>query len=423
MTNDGQCNPVNLPELAQATTPGNKIVSPKPTRVQLLDLAATLAAIFATRAAAHDANGTFPYENFDDLRAANYPALTVPEALGGWGASMLDAVMAQEVLAMGDGSTALAMTMHVQTIGVAATGEKWNQELFKTLCDAVITRGALINSCASEPELGSPSRGGKPTTTARREGDNWIINGRKSFASLSPVLDYFIIPAALEPKANANDVDMVGRFLVPRQPGLVVEDNWDSMGMRGTGSNDITLTDVSVSHRALISQSPASAPDPNRAVQNAWFALTVSAVYLGVAAAAQKVALQFAHERIPTALGKPIATLESIQRRIGESELALHSARSILYHTAEQWDTQPTARGDMGEAMIIAKLTATNAAITIVDHAMRVVGGASMTHRLPLERYYRDVRAGLYHPPADDGALPLLGRLALQRIAPLPPPK
>ncbi len=386
----------------------------KPTQQEIVALAADLAQRFAERAARHDSEGSFPYENFDDLRASGYPALTVPAELGGWGAGLRAAVEAQEILAAGDGSTALAMTMHVQTIGAAASGEKWERDLFAELCQSVVERGALVNSCATEPELGSPRHGGKPATTARRDGDGWLITGRKTFASMSPVLDYFIIPATLA------DTDTVARFLMPRQPGIVIEDTWDSMGMRSTGSNDLVLTDARVSDHDKISQSPVSAPDPNRAVQNAWFALTVSAVYLGVAAAAQKVALEFAHTRTPTALGKPIATLESIQRRIGESELALHSARSILYHTAETWDAQPAARAEMGEALIIAKLTATNAAIAVVDHAMRVVGGASMTHQLPLERYYRDVRAGLYHPPSDDSAIPLLGRLALQRIAPLP---
>src|SRR5439155_7798564 len=106
--------------------------------------------------------------------------------------------------------------------------------------------------------------------------------------------------------------------------------------------------------------------------------------------------------------------------RLGECELALQVARSVLYRAAEQWDMQPEARDTMGEALMIAKLTATNNAIKVVDDAMRVVGGASMTHALPLERYYRDVRAGLFHPPADDSALPLLGRIALQRVGPFP---
>ena len=384
----------------------------------ILPRAAELADRFAERAAQHDADGTFPYENFDELRAAGFPALTVPSEHGGWGAGLYDTVRVVETLAMGDGSTALAMTMHFQTVGAAATNQRinehWNGDLYAELCGEILTRGALINSCATEPELGSPSRGGKPKTIARRNSDGWIINGRKTFASMSPTLDYFIIPAAIE------DQEQIARFLVPKQPGVIVEDTWDSLGMRGTGSNDVVLADVHVPDRLMIAQNPVGAPDPNRAVQNAWFALTTSAAYLGVAAAAQRVAIKFAHERIPTALGKPIATLESIQRRIGESELDLQVARAVLYRAAEQWDANTDAREDMGDAIIVAKLTATNKAIDIVDAAMRVAGGTSMTHALPLERYYRDVRAGLYHPPADDSALPLLGRVALQRIAPLP---
>jgi alkylation response protein AidB-like acyl-CoA dehydrogenase len=158
----------------------------------------------------------------------------------------------------------------------------------------------------------------------------------------------------------------------------------------------------------------------------------VSAVYLGVAQAALAVAVDFAHTRQPTALGKPIATLESIQRRIGEAEFTLQGARAILYHTAQRYDreaatsnlgsqppqsadTREPLNVDFGEALLVAKLTATNGAIKVVDDAMRVVGGTSMTHQTPLERYYRDVRAGLFHPPFDDSALPLLGRAVLNR--------
>src|SRR5262249_13412076 len=160
------------------------------------------------------------------------------------------------------------------------------------------------------------------------------------------------------------------RFLVPRQPGINIEESWDAMGMRATGSHDLSLVDVRVTDRDIISQAPVGFPDPNRPVQNAWFALCVSAVYLGIGAAAQKVALQFAHERTPTALGRPIATLETIQRRLGESELALQVARSVLYRTAEQWDADPARQPDMAPAIMVAKVTATNAAIQIVDHAM-----------------------------------------------------
>jgi alkylation response protein AidB-like acyl-CoA dehydrogenase len=382
----------------------------RPTREQILQLASDLAQKFAARAAQHDAAGSFPHENYADLRASGYPLLTVPTAFGGWGASLYEAVLAQEQLAMGDGSTALAIGMHVQTVGAAAESRPWANEMFPRLCAEIVSRCALVNSCATEPELGSPSHGGAPKTTARLEGDEWIIHGHKTFASLAPELDYFIITAAF----TAEDgTPQAGRFLVARQAAVRIVPTWNSLGMRSTGSHDLYLEGARAPREALLSAAPISLADPSKPNVNAWFILIVSAVYLGVAAAAQQVALRYAHERTPTALGKPIATLESIQRRLGEGELALKTARAMLYHTAMRWDAEPEARSAMADSLIACKLTVTNAAIQVVNHAMRAVGGASMTPALPLERYYRDVQAGLFHPPSDENGLLMLGKLAL----------
>jgi alkylation response protein AidB-like acyl-CoA dehydrogenase len=379
------------------------------TRAEITAIVTELSHKIAERAAQYDAEGNFAAENFEDIKASGYPSLSVPAEFGGWGAGLRDSVMAQEILGMGDGSTALAIAMHVWTIGWAAQAEKWPPELFRRLCEEVVANGALVNTCATEPELGSPAHGGRPTTNAYHDGTAWVINGRKSFASMAPILDYFVIPAAIQ------GTDSVGRFLVPRGPGITVEPNWDVIGMRSTGSNDITLQDVHVPDLFLIDQFVPQAPDRDKAVQNAWFVLTISAVYLGIATAAHQFALKFAQQRIPTALGKPIASLESIQRRLGKAEYKLQLARSILYYTAEQWDSSPEKREEMGDAIVVAKLTVSNHAIDIVNAAMRVVGGTSLSRKLPLERYYREVFAGLFHPLSDDSALPLLGRVALQR--------
>ncbi|PJF35214.1 MAG: acyl-CoA dehydrogenase [Candidatus Thermofonsia Clade 1 bacterium] len=385
----------------------------RPTREQILQVAVDLAQKFAARAAQHDAAGTFPHENYADLRTSGYPLLSVPAEFGGWGATLYEAVLAQEQLAMGDGSTALAIGMHVQTIGAAAESRSWANGMFPRLCAEIVRRGALVNSCATEPELGSPSHGGAPKTMARLEGDCWIINGHKTFASLAPELDYFIVTAAF----TAEDGSLkAGRFLVERQAAIQIVPTWDALGMRGTGSYDLYLQGARAPREALLSSAPISLADPSKPNINAWFTLIISAVYLGVAAAAQQTALRYAHERVPTALGKPIALLESIQHRLGEGELALKTARAMLYHTAMRWDSEPEARTRMSDALIACKLAVTNAAIQVVNHAMRAVGGASMTHALPLERYYRDVQAGLFHPPSDDNGLLMLGKLALAQL-------
>jgi alkylation response protein AidB-like acyl-CoA dehydrogenase len=136
-----------------------------------------------------------------------------------------------------------------------------------------------------------------------------------------------------------------------------------------------------------------------------------------VAAAAVNVAGDYARRRIPTALGRPIATLESVQRHLGQAALLLHAARTQLYFTAEQWARYPARRNELTTWLAAAKVTVTNHAIAAVDHCLRAVGGAGLTRALPLERYYRDVRAGLSHPPSDDETAILWGCTVAQQSA------
>ncbi|MBW7886477.1 MAG: acyl-CoA/acyl-ACP dehydrogenase [Caldilineaceae bacterium] len=378
---------------------------------RFLAIAAELAERFAARAAEQDRAGAFPYDNFADIREAGLPALVVPASYGGWNAGLADTVMAMERLAMGDGSTALSLTMHMQTIGSALEEGGWPEQLLEQICRDAVERGALINSIATEPELGSPSRGGKPRTVAQpqRGADGqieaWLIDGYKSFASMFPVLDYLIVPATLQ-----DGSDDVGRFVVPNGAGFSVVQPWDAMGMRTTGSHTVRMQAVTVPAANLVARSRQS----RGGKANAWFMLTISAAYVGVAGAALEAAAAYACQRVPTALGRPIATLESIQRHLGQAELLLHQARLHLYRTAELWEQYPEQRTQLSPVVAAAKVTATNNAVAAVDHCMRVAGGASMTRALPLERYYRDVRGGLSHPIGDDEALVMFGRLATE---------
>lgn len=384
-------------------------------QARFIAIAQALAEKFAQRAAEHDREGTFPFENYADVRAVGLPALIVPEQYGGWGASLLETVMTMGALAVGDGSTALNVTMHMQTLGGAIEAQGWPAPLLEKVCRDAVDHGLLINSIATEPELGSPSRGGKPKTRAKpiyAAGEQpvaWVITGRKNFASMVPTLDYMIIPAVLD-----DGSEDVGRFLVPRSDAIEIIETWDAMGMRTTGSHDIILHDVRVPHDYIIGRGSTDNPhQKSKPTANPWFALGVSAVYVGVAVAALQAAARYAKERVPTALGKPIAELEGIQRRLGQAELLIHQAHTHLYAAADLWERYPAQRVELSPTIIAAKYTATNNAIDAVDHCMRVVGGSSMTKHLPLERYYRDVRGGLSHPMNDDQALILFGKVAL----------
>ncbi len=382
---------------------------------ELLAITDPLVAKLADRAAEHDRNNTFPMDNYADMRDVGYLTLTVPREYGGKGADLLGFVLCQERLAQGDGATALAVGMHLALIGRLAETSEWPTDRFEAICRDVVATGATINSAASEAETGSPSRGGKPGTTARRVENGWVINGRKTFTTMSPALYYFLVSCSLE---NAPDAPATGNLLVTSSnPGLEIVETWNTMGMRATGSHDIVLRDCAVAADALIRGRSPSDPASLQGGGRAWGPLLVSAVYTGVAAAARNFALKFARERVPSGLGKPIAELPSIQARIGEMEIRLAQSRRFLYSLAQDWSDLPDERDHLTTDISTCKYLATNNAIAIVDWAMRVVGGIALSRSYPLERYYRDVRAGLYNPPMDDVTMIQLAKAALEENA------
>jgi alkylation response protein AidB-like acyl-CoA dehydrogenase len=387
-------------------------------QARFVELSKALATKFSARAAEHDRNGSFPFENFDELRASGYPAWVVPTRYGGWGANLLEALLIAETLAQGDGSTALSAAMHLQTVGGAEEKRTFPEPLFAEICRAAVERGALANYISTEPEMGSPSHGGKPATTATpipatgSRPPGYLVNGRKNFASMSPTLDFMIASATLQ-DGSGQDSAQVANFVIEPGPGVEIVETWDALGMRSTGSHDVVFRDVFVPTSRLIPPTPPLAPGKPRV--NAWFTMVVSAVYVGVAAAALQSAVRFAQDRVPPSLGKPIAQLENVQRRLGEAELLLHQARIQLYYAADLWDRYPDQRSEVGELVLVAKYTSTNNAVAAVDQCMRVAGGVSMTKSLPLERYYRDVRGGVGHPMHDDQILTTLGKAAIAR--------
>ncbi len=380
---------------------------------KILGMASELATTFAKRANQSEWSSPFLADNYKDLRDSGYLTLTVPRDFGGWGANLLEVTLAQQQLSQGDGATGLVMSMHLSHIAKQGENVVGHNAFFERLCHAVVHDGAIINAAASEPATGSPSRGGKPTTTARRQDDgSWLISGRKTFTTGSPVLSLFIVTCSIEDTTNlpALGTDR-GSFLIPRTAsGLHVKDTWNSLGMRGSGSNDLLLENVRVEDDAYIdAQLPVN--PATQAHQAAW-SFPTTAVYLGIATAARNDALAFARKRKPNSLDKPIASVPHIQEKAAKMELALLQSRSVLYGIAEQFSAAPDSIP--ASQFAAAKYLVSNSAIEIVDIAMRLVGAASLSMTLPLQRYYRDVRAGLQHPPLDDAAIALIGKQALE---------
>jgi alkylation response protein AidB-like acyl-CoA dehydrogenase len=376
-------------------------------QAEIVDLADRLAAIAAENALVHDRDNSFPFDTYAALKESGYLALAVPQEFGGFGATPLELMLGQQRLAWGDGSVGLSSTMHhLQTAGVA-NNLQWPPELRERVLRDVVEHGALINSIASEPELGSPSRGGLYKTTATRDGDRWIIDGRKTFSTLSPGLTWGVVLLTV---IDGDAEPARGTFLVRMDsPGVRIEETWDTMAMRSTGRHDVIFDHVVVPDGNRLPQAPGL-PAGDLGPWN----LIGSAVYLGIATAARDFAVDFAKNRRPTAQGgRSIAELQTVQHRVAQMDLLLLEANSVLYGTAELAQLQPEERKSFGWRFAASKYVATNNAIAVTDQAMRVVGSVGLFRSSPLERYFRDVRAGLGNPPMDDVALTIIGKAAL----------
>ncbi|MEP6870538.1 MAG: acyl-CoA dehydrogenase family protein [Anaerolineaceae bacterium] len=374
-------------------------------------IAKQLAIGFAARAAEHDRNGSFPFENFRELRESGFFALTVPASHGGHEASLGTFLRVQEELAAGDGSTALAFMMHLKTFGQEREAHTYPAPWFDELCRGAVEDGWLNNTVATEEGLGSPAGGGLPETEAVEREGGWLLNGRKTFTTLSPLLHYFIVLTRLPDEADESP--RVGNLMVLRtDPGVSVVETWDSLGMRATGSHDLLLENVRLPQERLMARRALGAGDPRGGAGMAWFALGLCATSTGVARAARDYAVAYARERTPNS-NRTIKDYPGVRTRIARIDMLLQRSRALTYDAAASWESQATSGMRPIERVAVAKIETINACIDAVDLAMRVVGGVSLQRSRPIERFYRDVRAPLHNPPLEDRALEQIARAAL----------
>lgn len=357
-----------------------------------IKLVKNTAASFKETAREHDENLTFPTENIEALRKISFPKFSIPTEYGGDGISLEELLHHQQTIAKYDGSTALAIGWHMGIIMDLGEKKSWDRDVYQRVADDTINNGALINNLATEPSTGSPTRGGKPETSAYKDGYDYIINGRKTFATLSPVLKYAIVSATIDESGE------VGNFLVDTElDGVSVHETWNSVAMRASGSHDFMLKEVRVSEKDLV-----NFRTPGKKAPAGWL-LHVPATYIGVARAAQETAMKFAKSYSPNSIEGTISELPNVQEKLGRIELLLLESEHFMYSVARKWDEASTdGRMQMGSELGAVKTSLVNKSVEIVDLSMRVVGAKSLSEDNELQRYYRNVRAGLHNPPMDD---------------------
>ncbi|HEX9067587.1 MAG TPA: acyl-CoA dehydrogenase, partial [Ktedonobacterales bacterium] len=231
----------------------------------------------------------------------------------------------------------------------------------------------------------------------------------------APALRYFLVMATIVEDAQPA---RVGNFVVPADsPGVSIEQAWQGLALRSSGSDDLVLDDVPLPADALLDERAPAAPDPRGALGLPWGALIVSSVYTGLALAARDECVEFAASRVPSGLGRPIATIPSVQRRLGEIEALLLTSHRLLYGLAVDWVERPEARPMLRAQGALVKTITTNNAVSVTDLALRVIGGAGLRLDMRAGQLFRDARAGLINAPLDDIALQNAGKASADAAA------
>jgi alkylation response protein AidB-like acyl-CoA dehydrogenase len=385
---------------------------------ELIELAATLGREkFAPRAAAHDRDATFPFDNYADLRASGLLTICVPREHGGLGADFATYVMVAAEIGRHCGATALSYNMHVCSTmwaGFIADAlemtpeQRADHEANRALHFAnIVERGQVYSQPFSEG--GAAAAGKAPWGTLALPVDGgYVVSGKKIFASLAGAADFYGVLCTLD-KPGATQRDSLYLAVPAGAQGVSVVGDWDPLGMRGTVSRTLLLHDVFVPHSARLMPEglywQAAARYPHM------FA-TLSPTYMGIAQAAYDFTVAYLRAEVPGMPPVKRRMYPTKQIAVAEMRVKLEQTRALFLQNARDAMVDPDK--DTRMRLYAAHYTIMENANDLARLAIRTCGGQSMLKSLPLERLYRDSRCGsLMLPWTAELCLDRLGRECL----------
>ncbi len=374
---------------------------------------------FAPRAAQWDETASFPFANYEDLRAAGLLALCVPQAHGGLGADYATYMMVAAEMGRFCGATALTFNMHICSTmwtGVLADGipmtdaQRAEHARRRELhFGRVVKEGAIYAQPFSE---GSAAAAGRAPfgTTARKVEGGWLVNGRKIFASLSGAANYYGVLCTEDKGDEKPDARDTLYLAVPAtSEGFAISGDWDPLGMRGTVSRNLTFKDVLVSDDEQLM--PRGVYFKGAQTWPAMF-FTLAPTYLGLANAAYDFTVSYLRGEVPGEPPVKRRMYPTKQVAVAQMRIQLETMKSIFARVIQEAGPNPSK--DVRMRLYAAQYTVMEGANDIARLAIRTCGGQSMMKHLPLERLYRDSRCGsLMLPWTAELVLDRMGRETL----------
>jgi alkylation response protein AidB-like acyl-CoA dehydrogenase len=323
----------------------------------------------------------YPYEFVKAVGQANLLGLRFPRKYGGRGLGWVSEMLAIEevgVLGIALGCAYSLPSIIGEGINKFGTEDQKRKYLLPTIRGEKICGEGL-----TEPRGGSDFFG--TNTTAVKQGDRFVINGEKRFVAGGVGADYFLVYAKTDFKALPHK--SLSAFLVNRDSGVRVDEQYELMGCRGMGAARIVLNNIEVDESDLL-----GGLNGGNDVFNAMMVperLTSAAGAIGMGRAALEIAVRYSEKR--EAFGQPIRRYEGISFKVADCATQLDAARGLVYHAAKKADTGAWCRKEVSQA----KFFSTEAGFHTVHESMQILGGIGYTNVYPLERLFRDVRLGI----------------------------
>ena len=329
-------------------------------------------------AAEWDKEAFFPKETLMKAGELGFLSLYVDTNLGGMGLGRLDASIVFEQLAQGCTSTTAFMTIHNMAIWMVS---KFGSEELKTEWFPQLSSGEKLASyCLTEPGSGSDSASLR--TTAKKDGDNYILNGSKAFISGSGATDCLVLMA----RTGDSGAKGISCFLIPADlPGIEYGKNEPKMGWKNQPTRLVSLTDVKVSKKNLVGEEGNGFKIAMQGLDGG--RINIATCSIGTAQSALEEAQNYMNQR--EQFGKKISEFQTMQFKIADMVTELIAARTMTRLAASKVDKNDS------EATIysaMAKRFATDVGFNVCNEALQIFGGYGYIQEYPLERYVRDVR-------------------------------
>ena len=321
-----------------------------------------------------------PEDILKEMKALGLFGLTIPEEYGGLGLTMEEEILI--AIALGRTSPAFRSIMGTNNgIGSAAIVFNGSEEQKQKYLPRYASGEWISCFCLTEPEAGSDAASLK--TTARREGNHYIVNGTKRYITNAIIADTFNVMARTNP--NIQGAHGISSFIVERDtPGITLGPVDKKMGQAGSKTCDVTFEDCPVPAENLIGEEGEGFVTAMKVLDRG--RLHISGVSVGVAERLIADALDYALQR--KQFGQPIAEQQLIQAMLADSQTETYAAKCMALETARQRDNGENVSTESSAC----KLFATEMVGRVADRAVQIHGGAGYMSEYAVERFYRDVR-------------------------------